>query len=154
MDHARWIGRGAAQLLFMSIDAKKYLSGSSSHPLLFSAAPSSISEERKSYQVYYWDRGRGEEEEKSSPLYESFIQALPDLCKVSVVNSDPDWQISADEPVLMFCNLTSFCDTHFKSAWSSRFEELLCRSKCVQQVAVVLKVSKRDSNMFAVCFLF
>ncbi|GFR68895.1 CAP-specific mRNA (Nucleoside-2'-O-)-methyltransferase 2 [Elysia marginata] len=139
VEHARWLGQTVAQLLAPAINTSTHLLPENSAvppSKLLTAAPH---DHRKSCQIYFWDRGRGEEVEKSSPLYLSFIEALPDPGKVTVVNSGTDAAVTSDGPALFFCNLTSFCDARFKSAWSSRFEELLCRAKCVQCVADILK---------------
>ncbi|RUS85906.1 hypothetical protein EGW08_006309 [Elysia chlorotica] len=147
MDHARWIGQTAAQLLVDNSSSTTPLPGPSSLPPSCSELPSPHSEQSGSCQVYYWDRGRRGEDEKSSPLYESFSEALLDSRNVTVVDGDPDTEIKTAGPVLVFCNLTSFCDPQFKSAWRSRFEELLCRAKCVQRVAAILKKLTTGSDL-------
>lgn len=137
MDHARWIGQAAAQLLISSIELSQ----------LPQSVGSMFLKPANSCQILYWNRGKVEGEVENSPLYLTFHQAFPDPSKVAVVSNKRGMEITPGTPALVFCNLTSFSDTSFKSAWNSRFDELLCRAKFVLELTAILKVLTPGSHL-------
>ncbi|GFN88438.1 hypothetical protein PoB_001494400 [Plakobranchus ocellatus] len=145
MDHACWLGRTAAHMLLEIQGAGEQIPfefSSSSMSLLQSSRQNKIQQ-----QIYYWCsvKGKGEEKKGSCPLFDSFVNQLHDPNSVKVIDNDLSKEWSAENPVLMFCNVTSFCDAQFQCTWSSRYEELMCRAKFVQCVVVILRMRLESS---------